>query len=148
MIRKIKLPWDQSGSCLNKQLSICLQCPKISVLELSVASSGLNAILNFSLRHSLHVLFTGLNDGIFLSKIFHSTLGSFPPSFSFQNGSKVLLNQFLTFFHTAFVFRTSMFEFFGYSYVVFCFPLIICHFGLVHHSFLVTGSWQWAIFFL
>ena len=62
---------------------MCLQCQKISVFKFSVASLGLNAILNFSLKHSLHVLFTGLNDGMFLSKIFHSTFGSFPPSFSF-----------------------------------------------------------------
>ena len=51
---------------------MCLQCPKMSVLRLSVASLGLNEILNFSLKHSLHLVFTGLKEGTFLSNILHS----------------------------------------------------------------------------
>ena len=98
MISKMELPWDQSGSCLNRQLSICLQCSKISVLKFSVASSGLNAILNFSLKHSLHALLTGLNEGMFFSKIFHSTFGSFPPSFSFQKWVESVVELFFNFF--------------------------------------------------
>ena len=41
-------------------------------------------MLNFSLRHNLHVLVTGLKSGILDSKIFQLTLGSPPKSFSVQ----------------------------------------------------------------
>ena len=61
-----------------------MQWPKISFLEFSVAKWGLNAMLNFSLKHSLHPLVTGLYRGTFFSKIFQDTLGSLPSSLSFH----------------------------------------------------------------
>ena len=67
-----------------RQAGICLQWPTILFLELMVAKSGLNAMVNFSLRHSLHFFVTEENVGIFDSKIFHSTLGFLPSSVSFQ----------------------------------------------------------------
>ena len=64
--------------------SLCLQLEKISCLEFRVAWLGLSRMLNFSLVHSLQMPFTGLNRGTFFSKIFHSTVGFLPSSFSFQ----------------------------------------------------------------
>ena len=82
---------------------MCLQCPKISVLKFSVASSGLNAILNFSLMHNLHISVTGLKEGMFLSSIFHSTLGCLPPSISFQKWVESVVELVLIFFFMLFL---------------------------------------------
>ena len=41
-------------------------------------------ILNFSLRHNLHLFVIGLNTGMFLSKNFQVTLGALPACISFQ----------------------------------------------------------------
>ena len=56
----------------------------ISCLELRLARFGLNTMLNFSLRHNLQVLATGLYVGTFLSRYFQVTTGLLPAFFSFQ----------------------------------------------------------------
>ena len=65
--------------------SLCLQLEKISCLEFRVTWLGLSRMLNFSLVYNLQMPYTGLNRGTFFSKIFHSTVGFLPSSFSFQN---------------------------------------------------------------
>ena len=49
-----------------------------------MARWGLNAMLNFSLRHSLHSFLTGLKSEMLASKIFQVNLGLLPFSSSFQ----------------------------------------------------------------
>ena len=56
----------------------------ISCLELRLAKFGLSTMLNFSLRHNLQVLATGLYVGTFLSRYFQVTTGLLPAFFSFQ----------------------------------------------------------------
>ena len=74
----------QSGGLPINFGSMCLQWAKISCLLLSVAKCGFRTILNFSLTHNLQIFVTGLYVGIFFSKIFHSTFGSPPASFTVQ----------------------------------------------------------------
>ena len=89
------LQWEKS-SCLEFKVDfsghmtivsldfLCLQWEKSSCLEFNVDFSGHMTIMNFSLVHSLQISVTGLNFLMFFSKIFHSTTGSLPSSFSFQ----------------------------------------------------------------
>ena len=55
---------------------LCLQCANISPREFKVANLCLNAILNFSLTHSLHV--SNTVTGISIYRNFQDTVGSFP----------------------------------------------------------------------
>ena len=100
-----KVTGVQSGGFPINFDPICLQWENISCLELSVAKWGFKTMLNFSLRHNLHVLVTGLKSGIFDSKIFWLTLGSPPKSFIKQNNNAIYsLNK---------IFPTT---FFGHTY--------------------------------
>ena len=119
---------------------MCLQCPKISVLKFSVASSGLNAILNFSLMHNLHISVTGLKEGMFLSSIFHSTLGCLPPSISFQKWVESVVELVLIFFFMLFLcFEYLCLNFFAIPTYFSSSPLL-----LVILAWYTTPSWTQA----
>ena len=60
---------------------LCLQEEKISDLELRVDWLGLNDIIYFSVRQSLHGFVTGLKVGILLFRNIREIVGWWPPLF-------------------------------------------------------------------
>ena len=64
--------------------SVSVPCACSGQKLLSEAKYGFRTMLYFSLKHNLLILVTGLYVGIFFSRIFHSTFGSPPASFTVQ----------------------------------------------------------------
>ena len=105
---------------INNSACLCLHDEKNSVVEFSVASSGLKRMKNFSLVHRAHVPVTGLKVGKFVLRNFQVIFGWWPLAFSAKKWvDRVVLLRGEWFFILFFMFAKSLFEILRQSNVFF-----------------------------